>query len=947
MDKNRNYEQEEQKKDSPKKRRPKKKHHRVRNTFLVILSIILVVGIVGTVRIMPLYHEAQDKMYDILADMDKGTFHRATNTRINDKDGNLIGKVGYEKYQYVNISKISDYIQEGYIDTEDKNFKTHHGVDWMATFRAGLMYIKNRGHITQGGSTITQQVIKNNLLSQERTFNRKIMEILIARQLEKEYNKAEIMEFYCNSNYYGNSCYGVEGASQYYFGVSAQDVDLAEAAMLVATSNSPNRYNPVKDYELCMTRKKFVLQNMLDQKDITQEEYDKAVAERPEIVRKTDNVTSENYMTTYAIYCADLILMENEGFDFKYTFKNEDEYKAYQSSYKEAYQKADDEIRSGGFTIDTSIDTNAQKVLQSAVDSGLSGEQGQDEKGQYLVQGAAVSIDNSTGLVNAIVGGRGTDQSYNRGYQATRQPGSSIKPLLDYGPGLNEGVITPGKVMDDHVVDYNGYAPKNSGNSYMGNVSVREALARSLNTVAVQVFHNTGENKCLGYLDKLKFSSLSYADRNNMAIALGGFTNGVTVADMARGYAAIENGGQMRTGGCIRKLTSETEGQIYQYSSKQKVSVYNQDTAFMLTDMLQGTFNEDYGTAHRAYSDGQYYAGKTGTTDEYKDAWFAGFSPYYTTVVWTGCDTPTSMEALKGNNYPLTIWAGYMNSIHQGLEKKDYKVPSTIELSNGSRTEAVTYSTNVYASRPAGYDYVSGLLAEKQKAYEDGEKEKALEAEVEETVAKFESFTISSVSDIDTMETLHSEVQTAANTVNSEKARKKFLERIATKYNALEDTVKNQWGSVEKAQSSAAAAQQEAEVQKSVQESASNATSKIRSARIRAVQSYIDALNSMTVKNESAISTLKSGGEDALAACSSYSYYSTLSSELSSAISRAEALPTQAELDSQAAAAEKAASDAAKAASEAAASSSAETSSSSTALAEEGGTTADEPAAVG
>ena len=257
------------------------KKRKILKTFLWITGVLfLVCMIYGFVRLRPLYIEARERIYDILADMDTGSFRRQTNTMIYARDGELIGKLGYEHYDYVDISDISHYIQQGYIDVEDKSFKSHHGVDFKATIRAAIALVTHRGRITQGGSTITQQVIKNNLLSTERSFERKALEILIAFQLEKEYTKADIMEFYCNSCYYGNSCYGVEGAAKYYFGVDAKSVDLAQAAMIVGTSNSPNNYNPVANYELCMQKKERVLGQMLKEGSISEQEYAAAVAER-------------------------------------------------------------------------------------------------------------------------------------------------------------------------------------------------------------------------------------------------------------------------------------------------------------------------------------------------------------------------------------------------------------------------------------------------------------------------------------------------------------------------------------------------------------------------------------------------------------------------------------------------------------------------------------------
>ena len=252
----------------------------------------------------------------------------------------MIGEINAGSYVYAEISDIPITLQNAYIAAEDQNFKHHHGVDYKGTLRAALALIKNKGEIKQGGSTITQQVIKNNLLSQEQSFSRKFMEIMMAPDLEKKYSKQEIMEFYCNSNYYGNGCYGVENASRFYFGKPVKELTLAESAMIAGISNSPNNYNPVTSIELATKKKNSILNKMFDQGMIT--EKDKKLAKKQEIiVTKTarETVNSNNYMSSYAIHCATEELMKLDGFEFQYLFDSEDTYKNYQKKYKETYNE--------------------------------------------------------------------------------------------------------------------------------------------------------------------------------------------------------------------------------------------------------------------------------------------------------------------------------------------------------------------------------------------------------------------------------------------------------------------------------------------------------------------------------------------------------------------------------------------------------------------------------
>lgn len=876
------------------KKERRQQHKKVRRiVWLSILAFLVCLIVIGVHHFYPIYQEYKTSMYDIISNMDEGTFRRATNTVIYDKDDAQIAKIGYEKYTYKPITEISDYIQNGYIAQEDKHFKTHHGVDWGAVFRAAFQYIRHGGRITQGGSTITQQVIKNNLLSSERTFSRKAMEMMLAIQLEKEYTKAQIMEFYTNSIYFGEGCYGVEGAAQYYFGKSANNVDLAEAAMLVGTSNLPNKYNPVADYEACMTKKTEVLDHMLEQGYITQEEHDAADAERPEIVKKTDNGSPESALATYAIHCAVLKMMEYNGFSFQYTFASDDEYQSYRTSYQETYQETENTIRSGGYEIHTSLDQGLSQQLQDSVNNTLAGETSVADDGRYEMQAGAVSIDNSTGMVVAVVGSRNEGDSYNRAYQAVRQSGSAIKPLLDYGPVVNEGLEAPGSTVTDQSVDISGYKPKNAYSGYLGDMPLREGLARSVNTIAVQLFQETGAETALSYLGNLEFSSLSFADQNNAAVSLGGFTNGVTVEDMARGYATIANGGEMRDSTCIRSIVSEKDGEIYNHDQSETKQVYLADTAFMLQDMMQGVFRETYGTAHKYYNEGQIYAGKTGTTDDKKDAWFAGFSSYYTTVVWTGCDTPQSNDNLVGNGYPAAVWSDYMNHVHEGLEKKDFSMPDTILLSDGESEKTPDYreSGDIYASRPSGWDYTSGQLKEKAA---EAAREKQIEKEketAEKAVSDFESFQITNVDDAQNLDTIYQNVLTAIGQIEDETQRSDYYNRAAKKYDLLSGDVEAKWTEAIEEQQTQEEEEEYIRNQKAADASVTEAAKQIEQTRENTVQAYIDALNGAAVNTE-AVKNLETAADAALEKCKDYSTYDSLKTQLDEAKAHADALPT-------------------------------------------------------
>ncbi|MCD7982033.1 MAG: penicillin-binding protein [Clostridiales bacterium] len=886
------------KQDKEEKKAARKKRRKItRRTILVILAaLIIAFAVFAGVKLLPNNQEAKTTMNEVLTDMDDSSFVRAGNTSVYASDGTVIAQVGNEKYYYADITDISDYITNGYIAREDREFTLHNGISIRAIARAAVAYVANRGEITQGGSTITQQLVKNSLLTQEQTFSRKITEILLALEIEKTYNKAEIMEYYCNYNYYGNGCYGVEGASQYYFGKSASKVTLAEAATLVATSNAPSVCNPVSDYDLTMERKNEVLADMLECEYITQEEYDQAVAEEPVIVQKTQNKEWDNYFATYAIYCASLKLMENDGFEFVYTFSSQEEQDAYEEAYSTAYNQAYEEVYTGGYEIYTSLDPEIQQTLQQCVDEGMTEFTEKGEDGIYEMQAAAVCIDNETQMVVAIVGGREEEGEYNRGFQAERQPGSSIKPILDYGPALNEGMVTAGTVLTDQETTVDDYTPKNSSGSYRGNVTVREALVRSINTIALQLFDMTGQETAMSYLEQMQFTSLTYADMSAPAVSIGGFTDGVTVADMARAYATLANGGQYSENDCILSMTDYMGDTVYT-ASEETLEVYLEDTAFILTDILQGTFEESYGLADGTDTQGQHYAGKTGTTNNNYDAWFCGYSAYYTTTVWIGYDYPDDL-GFYGAEYPLDIWSSFMDILHEDLEPQEFLPTDTVVLTNSSGdTMEVDYDTDIYESRPSGYDYVSAALEERALEAQKQIEEEALEAAAEEAVAAFEAYQITDVATAQGFQSLYQETYDAVDAVRDTGVRSDLMERLEYKKNLLDGEVAQSWQEVIDEE----AEQQQSETDRTnelaAQESLELAAETLKESRISLVESYIEALEACSYYTEH-VKNLVTYGRKALAKCSDYSEYEELSERFEEAAEEAQALPKYSETDS-------------------------------------------------
>ena len=649
----------------------------VLSVFTTAFLIMTAAGLILYAAVKPELDKCREIAYDKLAQMDRSDFSMLSDTVIYDKDGKQIGLINAGHYQYMDINHISMNLQNGYIAQEDRRFKNHNGVDWIATFRAGLALIKHGGEVTQGGSTITQQVIKNTYLTQERTFTRKIVEILLAPELEKKYSKADIMEFYCNTNFYGHRCYGVEAASLYYFGKHAEDLAPEEAAVLIGISNSPSAYDPVSHPDASKNKRDDVLKSMNEVGYLSNEDYEKAVSSPLKIVQKETEGTDENYQSSYAIHCAALELMKMDGFEFQYTFDNKEDYTLYSERYTAAYSEQSDRIRAGGFQIYTSLDSGLQAVLQTQIDASLSGFTELQENGKFALQGAGVIVDNKTNYVTAIVGGRGADDPFNRAYLSARQPGSTIKPLIDYGPAFDTGEYYPTRMVNDHKWEK---GPSNSGRRYFGNVTVREALNRSLNTVAWQILEDIGIDFGLSYLGEMEFQKLSYVDNQVPSLSIGGFTNGVRVVDMAKGYSTLANGGVYNDRTCIVKILHEKEGELTKDMTPFAKQVYRSDSAFMLTDVLKGTFTSPYGTGRGlGLENDMPAAGKTGTTNSSKDTWFCGYTPYYTAAVWVGYDIPRNMPGIYGATYAGKIWKNVMDEIHQGLPPLDWEQPDTVE----------------------------------------------------------------------------------------------------------------------------------------------------------------------------------------------------------------------------------------------------------------------------
>lgn len=582
-------------------------------------------------------------------------------------DGSVISTLKGEKQSYyLSIGDMPKSLADAITTIEDKKFFEHDGVDYKALLRAFKVMLENGGEATQGGSTITMQLARTMFLNQEKTWQRKLEEIFIAWKLEEKYSKDQILEFYLNNIYFGHGYYGILSASRGFFNCEVSELSLSQIAFLCAVPNNPTYYDPVEHMDNALSRRNRVLNQMQEDGKISEEVCMSAKAETISL-QTASGYSKNDYVETFAYYCAARALMEQEGFVFQYQFESDKEQQDYDESYAQCYTACQKKLYTEGYQIYTSFDLNLQEELQSAVNDTLKDFTEVNEEGIYQLQSAAVCIDNQTGYVRAIVGGRTQEYpgyTLNRAYQSYRQPGSAIKPLIVYTPALERGYTPESVVVDEPVED----GPKNANGTYLGQITLRTAVERSINTIAWKLYNEITPKTGLSYLQEMNFAKLD-AEDYRLTTALGGFTNGVSALEMAAGFAAIENDGKYRTPTCIVRIAAADGTPLYQSPQTEK-EVYKQNSARMMTDALQGVLTVGTG---KGLDLGEIpAAGKTGTTNNQKDGWFVGYTRYYTASVWVGYDMPRKLNNLAGSTYPGKIWQTFMKQAHEGLEIMDF-----------------------------------------------------------------------------------------------------------------------------------------------------------------------------------------------------------------------------------------------------------------------------------
>ncbi len=580
--------------------------------FLIILFICILACLIGvafyissiyvSARAMPLNKEALSSPYISLQVFD------SENKPI--KEDNEINKA------VVNISNISDSTKNAFISIEDKSFYNHHGVNYKRIFKAMINNLKARS-LKEGASTITQQLVKNTQLTSEKTFERKIKEIALAQRLEKNYTKDEILELYLNVIYFGNNCYGIENASNYYFSKDAKYLSLEESAMLAGLIKSPAKYSPIKNYDNALSRRNLVLKEMYQDKCISASEYNLA---KNSPINLNINNQPKNKLNSYS-----------------------------QASIDEAEEVLGipaRQIALKGYKIYTYQNSEKQEALDEALKK-------QNISSDY----AGIVIDNEGHSIVAYNG-----NSIFKILDAKRQPGSCIKPILVYGPALNEDIIYPCSQLLDEKTTISDYTPKNVGGVYRGYVSARDALSKSINIPAVKVLSYVGIDKAKAYAEHMGIEFDAKDD--SYTLALGGMTYGVNIKDLAGAYSSFANNGSYSKPRFISFITDKNNKLIYINKPKTE-QVMREDSAYLLTDMLRTCAKT--GTAKKLASLGIDIASKTGTVGKKNskqnlDAWNVSYTKDQTCAVWLG-NLDNSPIDYAGGNQPTEIVKNYFSLV--------------------------------------------------------------------------------------------------------------------------------------------------------------------------------------------------------------------------------------------------------------------------------------------
>ena len=555
------------------------------------------------------------------------------------------------KSEWTPIFDMPKNLVNAFVAVEDKRFYDHSGVDFLRTCKAVFNYIFSKNKTSFGGSTITQQLIKNLTGENETTPKRKMQEILRALNLETRLTKSEILEAYLNVVYLSNKCYGVGAGAKLYFDKEIDELTLSECAMLAAIVKSPSSYNPYKNYGRNLSRRNIVLKEMLSQGYITDSEYNEAINESAEI---NTNIENEIKQGTFSWFTELLI---------------SDVSKDLAKAKNIPTEQARALILRGGYNIYATIDPSVQNALENAYNNST-----------YFVtkdspESSAVAIDPYTSDILGVIGSSHKKEGnlvFNRAVSAKRPPGSTIKPLSVYAPSIDKDLITYTTIFEDSPTkEENGVPwPKNSPDRYRGNMPVYYALAHSVNTVAVKILKNLGISTSFNYLDKFGISYDRQKDANESSLALGQLTNGVSLLEMTNAYSAFVNGGSVGTPKSYLYVTDNRGSKILEKESK-STAVISRETSEIMRQMLKNVVSEGTASSLKLNNQNVEVGGKTGSSSNFEDRWFIGFTPDYVLGVWTGYDTPKPLAT--GHNPSISIFGDTVNKLYDENEESYFE----------------------------------------------------------------------------------------------------------------------------------------------------------------------------------------------------------------------------------------------------------------------------------
>lgn len=610
--------------EMPKKFKNPKKNSPIKQFFVMLFSFMLA-GFIG----VNLYLASQPPIQHL------EDFKPNVVTKLYSSDDEVIKTFTAYKFEKVDIKDVPDNIKNAIIATEDKNFYHHHGYDPIGVARSMVVNLAT-GDLKQGASTITQQLARILFLSNEKTFDRKIKEFIVAARIEKTISKDKILEMYLNNVYLGSGAYGVAGAAQIYFNKPLKDLTLAEAALIAGLPQAPSVYSPYNDKKLALERRNQVLGRMLKMRYITQEQYNQAKEEKLHL-----NPNPNVYSLNRAPYFVDFAMKELEELGFDET-----------------------EISQGGYKVVTTLNYAAQKAAENAVNANVGNR-----------QAAVFSFSPITGEIYVYVGGKNYFKSqYDRVTQSVRPPGSAFKPLV-YAAAIEKG-WGPNDILDDTPVNINGWKPHNYNNRYRGRLPLFMGLTVSSNVMAARLIQDVGVRSVIGIARSLGITTPIEYD---MTIALG--SNGVKLYEMTIAYGAFANGGFKVKPYAIERVETSRGKVIYQAPKTRVMKVLNLNTSAVVTAMLKTVIENGTG---RSASIGKPAAGKTGTTDDNKDASFYGYTPDVVTGVWVGNDDNTKMGSVYGSTIPAAIWKATMKAATQKFGNSDFDYPEIVLKKSGA-----------------------------------------------------------------------------------------------------------------------------------------------------------------------------------------------------------------------------------------------------------------------